>query len=433
MAQITKNWEEIIAIANAGTGQDNFAVGDSKELTLTDSTNPVNAQIVGFNHDNLSDGTGKANITFSFEYLYEDEKRMDDYITNTGSWSATEMRNTTMPLIYDVLPPAIKNNVRQVVKHTGRYDSSTTVAQQTTQDKLWLFSCNEVGLEDYRNNTDETSDNNKIYSYYSPAGEGSAENAKRIKRTAEGENGASWWLRTPNSFGDSCFCFVHSSGYGYHCDAPFPDGVACGFCIGTDTPPSSFTYDLSTLTPPLQNGDKIKVVCKADGYTDSEPSNEITMDLGYTVSYQTNGGTAVASQEGLTNLPDPLPTTTRTDHTFGGWYTNSGLTTLAVAGATISADTTLYAKWTLSGYPITYNLTNCTVLEPPSVIIDDLAIAIIPDEEYGYPSSVTVSGAIADYEPNMGVLTLTDPTGPVTITASAQKKSKLHAFRINIY
>ncbi|MBR2252942.1 MAG: InlB B-repeat-containing protein, partial [Prevotella sp.] len=67
----------------------------------------------------------------------------------------------------------------------------------------------------------------------------------------------------------------------------------------------------------------------------------------YTVSYNMNGhGDAIASVEGMTALPSTLPTPTATGWKFGGWYTDSGLTTAATAGASISDNTTLYAKWT---------------------------------------------------------------------------------------
>ncbi|MBR1839334.1 MAG: glycoside hydrolase family 88 protein, partial [Prevotella sp.] len=67
----------------------------------------------------------------------------------------------------------------------------------------------------------------------------------------------------------------------------------------------------------------------------------------YTVSYNMNGhGSAIADVTGATALPSTLPTPEATGYTFGGWYTNEGLTSAAVAGASISDNTTLYAKWT---------------------------------------------------------------------------------------
>lgn len=67
--------------------------------------------------------------------------------------------------------------------------------------------------------------------------------------------------------------------------------------------------------------------------------------LGYTVTYQTNGGSPVDPLENVTALPDPLPTTTFPGFVFLGWYTDSSLIFPAIPGSPISQDTTLYAGW----------------------------------------------------------------------------------------
>lgn len=51
-----------------------------------------------------------------------------------------------------------------------------------------------------------------------------------------------------------------------------------------------------------------------------------------------------------TTLPNPLPSApTKSGYTFDGWFTNAGKTEAAVAGATLTANATLYAKWTAAG------------------------------------------------------------------------------------
>ena len=65
----------------------------------------------------------------------------------------------------------------------------------------------------------------------------------------------------------------------------------------------------------------------------------------FNITFEENGGTSVTDLTEQTALPNPLPTTTKAGYTFVAWYTDSALTTRAVAGATISANTTLYAKW----------------------------------------------------------------------------------------
>lgn len=81
---------------------------------------------------------------------------------------------------------------------------------------------------------------------------------------------------------------------------------------------------------------------------------EQTSSVGYTISYNMNGhGAAISSVSNATTLPNPLPTPSASGYTFDGWYTDAGLSSAAVAGASIDADITLYAKWTASSDPVT--------------------------------------------------------------------------------
>ncbi len=73
----------------------------------------------------------------------------------------------------------------------------------------------------------------------------------------------------------------------------------------------------------------------------------------YTITFEANGGTKIDKITDATTLPNPLPTTKRDHYTFVGWYMDETFQTQATAGATINANTTLYAKWT----PITYTVT----------------------------------------------------------------------------
>lgn len=79
-----------------------------------------------------------------------------------------------------------------------------------------------------------------------------------------------------------------------------------------------------------------------EGTVPETPVNPTT----YTITYQNNGhGTQPSNLSDVTAFPNPLPTLTEDGWIFEGWFTNSELTNAAVAGAGISADTTLYAKW----------------------------------------------------------------------------------------
>ena len=74
----------------------------------------------------------------------------------------------------------------------------------------------------------------------------------------------------------------------------------------------------------------------------------------FTVSFNVNGGSAVASQTidyGSTATSPTAPT--KTNYTFGGWYSDAGLTSSFNFATAITSATTLYAKWTATSSVIT--------------------------------------------------------------------------------
>ena len=91
--------------------------------------------------------------------------------------------------------------------------------------------------------------------------------------------------------------------------------------------------------------------------TETEDSQTTPEVVKYTITYVVNGhGTAPSAEEG-TSLPTTLPELTAEGWVFEGWYTDEALTTAATAGAEITANTTLYAKWSekVATYTIAFN------------------------------------------------------------------------------
>lgn len=112
---------------------------------------------------------------------------------------------------------------------------------------------------------------------------------------------------------------------------------------GTGTTLKTATFNFS----PAQSG-TVKVTCNCTTNSVYINSVTITAASGYDITYECNGATSGCPEKatGQTALPDPLPAApVKTGYTFDGWFTNSGLTDAAEAGASISANTTLYAKW----------------------------------------------------------------------------------------
>jgi len=59
---------------------------------------------------------------------------------------------------------------------------------------------------------------------------------------------------------------------------------------------------------------------------------DLNVPTGYTITFNSNGGTNISDIEGVTELPTPLPIPTKEGYTFLGWYYNSAFTQIANAG-----------------------------------------------------------------------------------------------------
>lgn len=82
------------------------------------------------------------------------------------------------------------------------------------------------------------------------------------------------------------------------------------------------------------------------GVSAPSPEKEFIVYVMYSVTFNTNGGTTIASQEIIegqtaTKPQDPV----KEGYKFGGWYTDEGLTNAFSFSSAINQNTTLYAKW----------------------------------------------------------------------------------------
>lgn len=144
-------WAEIAEISENGQAQDFFNVGDTKVLKYSGgNTVPyyITFTIVGFNHDDLSDGTGKAGITFAMDNLLE---AMD--FANGGGyiWTNSTLR-TELATIYTKLQNNIYDNtlptyIKQVKKKYLNLDGQSPITQ-SSNEYIWLYSTIEIdGVE----------------------------------------------------------------------------------------------------------------------------------------------------------------------------------------------------------------------------------------------------------------------------------------------
>ena len=269
------SWGTIKAIADAGLAPMVWSVGDEKEVTLT-TGEKITLVIMGLNHDDLADGSGKAGLTLGTKNCLTTNYPMNASSTNTGGWAGCVMRNTTLATIFGYLPNEVQAVIKTVKKITGRYDLSPRGTLETTEDKLFLFSQEEVMGTNYWTTTGQlsfagegtqyeyfknapipsptsgtgaftslegtgcfyTTDTAVATGYNNRFNQAKTTSANRYynfnNAKAQGDSASTscfWWLRSPY-YGDSgSFCYVGnygSSGNGY---ADGSRGVAFGFCI----------------------------------------------------------------------------------------------------------------------------------------------------------------------------------------------------------
>ncbi len=108
--------------------------------------------------------------------------------------------------------------------------------------------------------------------------------------------------------------------------------------------------DIDTSTWDLD----IRTIASVDTGMDIFTWEDLNAPSCYTISFNSNGGTTFSDIEEATELPSELPIPTKSGYTFVNWYYDSAFTQIANPGDTIESNVTLYAKWQLNTYTITF-------------------------------------------------------------------------------
>lgn len=207
-------WEQIIEACHNNAVPDTWKVADQKPMTIGGKDYLID--IIGKSHDDYSDGSGKAPLTFQLRDCYGETKNMNSSNTNSGGWTSCAMRSTHLPAILALMPTEVQNGIREVNKLTSAGSQSATI--NTTADKLFLLSEIEIfGSVSYSKSGEGTQ-----YDYYK------AGNSK-VKKF----NGSAnyWWERSPHGSNSAYFCGVGSGGDADCRRASNAFGVAFGFCF----------------------------------------------------------------------------------------------------------------------------------------------------------------------------------------------------------
>lgn len=211
-------WEQIIDACHQNAVPDTWVADGTCYKDMEINGAHYRIDIIGKNHDDYADGSGKAPLTFQMHDCYSTTYAMNGSNTNVGGWNSSQMRTIRLPAILDLMPTVIQQGIQDVKKLSGAGGDSS-YNTQSTNDKLFLLSEIEVfGLTPYSVSGEGTQ-----YDYY-----------KVGNSTVKTINGVSnyWWERSPFSGSSTTFCHINSAGNPANGgNAARLNGVAFAFCF----------------------------------------------------------------------------------------------------------------------------------------------------------------------------------------------------------
>lgn len=196
-------WDEIAALTESGQAN-KFTIGDTKEFSIG-NYNFV-AKIIGINHDDLSDGSGKAGLTFittpnlSTFGQHGGSSPMHTSTGTTYTWAESTVRKgyhneTSSTYILQKLDATMKNALKRVNK---KYYDFNTDTIKISQDLIWVESLSELGF-------DSSYDEGDCYPVYTNGKslDSSDANLIRQEQFASYASDAIWWTRCKYQSGSS--------------------------------------------------------------------------------------------------------------------------------------------------------------------------------------------------------------------------------------
>ena len=216
---IAKNGTSSVAYAKTKAAMD---AGTKFSVKLTNGKT-LEYRIIGINHDDLADASGKAGLTF-LTTSTGIQSRMNATNTNVGGWEKSELRaKMNGGEIWNLMPSDFQSKVKAVRKLTNNVGGTDKNAAVTaTTDRLFLLSYSEIVETPYSG-----------WSGYSWIGnEGTQYEAFKGKVTNNYNSnyaiaiGHHWWERSVNPNYSTSFLYVLSNG-----DPSYNDLATYSICV----------------------------------------------------------------------------------------------------------------------------------------------------------------------------------------------------------
>lgn len=228
------NSSELYAKAKAA-----MDAGTEWSITLTDGKT-MTYRIIGINHDDLADGSGKAGLTFlnsSAIRYYNDLSykpnglfnRMNATNTTAGGWEASELRQKmNFGEIWNLMPSDFQSKVETVKKLTNNVGDDYDAPVTATADRLFLLSYSEIVETPYSEWLDWSWIGNEGTQYEAFKGKVTENNSGNDCL----KSNVCLWERTVFPIDSTAFLFVYIDGDPtYSCDPAQLHFVCPAFCF----------------------------------------------------------------------------------------------------------------------------------------------------------------------------------------------------------
>ena len=248
------SWDVIDDACSKGLEQSLWAIGDEIDISVMGET--LTCLILGFQHDDLADGSGKASITFGLKNLMSFLNPQAITVGNSAFYSHNSgMRNWFDTTLYNGIEESLRTKLKQVTKNSVHqrwnvdrtdYPGGTSISSSAYFDSeksgtvyVFPFGAAEIkasivtsGEGQYE--TGMAREGNP-YSYYTTQ-------SSFIKALANGTGATTnWMLRTTahytgDSSGDGIY-YISTWDSSLQDDDPIANkyGICFGFCIGKAT------------------------------------------------------------------------------------------------------------------------------------------------------------------------------------------------------
>lgn len=209
------SWDEINRIGISGKARVTFALGATKHDRMKNGF-VAEWRIIGFGHDDLADGSGKAAISWDMVKVYKEEWAMNDEYTNAGGWDKCKMNQRMNSELLSQCSDELQAIIKPVIKLTSAGSRSGEIIKSIC--KLWLKSEKEL----YGRCLYSAPGEGSWYEYYRQEG---------VPYYAENEDGERVWQWLRSAYYDYIdgFCYVNIDGFANYGSAKGASALSPGF------------------------------------------------------------------------------------------------------------------------------------------------------------------------------------------------------------